>query len=79
MLGYGPWQIGSLLLRESLITTLVGFYVGSGGAPDVRLLLLTLLGAGLAAGGALALNQYIERDLDARMERTRGRPLPSET
>ncbi|HTU03187.1 MAG TPA: heme o synthase, partial [Candidatus Sulfotelmatobacter sp.] len=37
----------------------------------------TLLGAALAAGGTLALNQVIERELDARMERTRRRPLPA--
>ena len=38
---------------------------------------LTLLGIALAAGAANALNCYIERDLDALMERTRTRPLPS--
>lgn len=59
-----------------LITTLVGFYLGSHGMPDVLLLLRTLLGTALAAGGTLALNQYMERDLDALMERTRLRPLP---
>lgn len=39
-------------------------------------LVLTLLGAALAAGGTNALNQWLEREADARMERTRGRPLP---
>jgi protoheme IX farnesyltransferase len=38
----------------------------------------TLLGIALAAGAANALNCYLERDLDALMERTRGRPLPSQ-
>lgn len=58
-----------------LITTLVGFYMGS---RELRLSLLfhTLLGTALVAGGASALNQYFERDLDARMLRTRNRPLP---
>lgn len=60
-----------------LATTLVGFYLGAPGAVDYVLLLQTLLGTGLAAGGTLALNQYIEHDLDACMHRTRGRPLPS--
>jgi protoheme IX farnesyltransferase len=60
-----------------LITTVVGFYLGSGGFADYVLLSWTLVGTGLAAGGSLALNQYVERDLDARMERTRNRPLPS--
>ena len=59
-----------------LVTTLVGFYVGSVGAPDYVRLVSTLIGLGLAAGGTLALNQYLEQDVDARMERTRLRPLP---
>lgn len=59
------------------LTTLAGFYLGSRGVPDLRLMLIAVLGTGLAAGGTLALNQYMERDLDARMERTRSRPLPS--
>jgi len=59
-----------------LVTTVVGFYVGHQGAPDYARLLHLLLGTLLAAGGALALNQYWERDVDARMERTRMRPLP---
>ena len=59
-----------------LITTLVGFYMGS--QESIRLLLLahTIIGTALVAGGASALNQYFERDLDALMMRTRNRPLP---
>ena len=60
-----------------MITTMVGFYLGSSNGTDILRLVETLVGTGLAAGGTLALNQYIERDLDARMERTRTRPLPS--
>jgi protoheme IX farnesyltransferase len=60
-----------------LTTTVVGFYLGSAAPTDYWRLLVTLIGTGLAAGGTLALNQYIERDLDARMERTRNRPLPT--
>jgi len=59
-----------------LVTTLVGFYLGTPGAPDLGLLAHALLGTALAAGGTLALNQYMERDLDACMVRTRTRPLP---
>ncbi len=59
-----------------LVTTAVGFYLGTWGAPAWWPLLQTLIGTGLAAGGTIALNQYMERDLDARMERTRRRPLP---
>ncbi|MFQ5881885.1 MAG: heme o synthase [Candidatus Methylomirabilales bacterium] len=59
-----------------LVTTSVGFYLASSGVSDFVRLLQTLIGMGLAAGGTLALNQYLERDVDARMERTRLRPLP---
>jgi len=59
-----------------LVTTLVGYYVGLAGAADWTRLLHLALGTVLAAGGTLALNQYWERDVDARMERTRSRPLP---
>ena len=65
-----------------LITTLVGFYAGIGGgigglAQNLAKLGLTLLGTGLLAAGAAILNQYLERDHDARMTRTANRPLPS--
>src|SRR5512139_1459925 len=60
-----------------LASTLVGFYLGTSGFTDLWLLLKALAGTGLAASGTLALNQYLERDLDARMLRTRGRPLPA--
>lgn len=60
-----------------LLTTLVGFYVGFRGPLDLLLLLHTMLGTALLASGASALNQYLERELDARMERTEDRPLPS--
>lgn len=59
-----------------LVTTLVGYYVGLAGAPDWGRLLHVLVGTLLAAGGTLALNQYLEREVDGRMERTRARPLP---
>ncbi len=59
-----------------MITTLVGFYLASVGTPDYVRLTQTLVGLGFAAGGTLALNQYLERDVDARMQRTRRRPLP---
>lgn len=59
-----------------LITTLVGFYLGSNGAPGYLRLAHALIGTALAAAGTLALNQFLEREVDARMERTRLRPLP---
>ena len=59
-----------------LVTTLVGYYVGLDRAPDYARMLHLVIGTALAAGGTLALNQYRERDVDARMARTRSRPLP---
>lgn len=59
-----------------LITTLVGYHLGADGALDPLRVLHTLFGTALAAGGTLALNQYLERDLDGLMARTRLRPLP---
>ena len=60
-----------------LLTTLVGFYLGARGPINYLLLLHTILGTALVASGAAALNQLLERDYDARMPRTRNRPLPS--
>jgi protoheme IX farnesyltransferase len=60
-----------------VLTTLVGFYLGARGEVDALLLLHTLLGTALVAGGTSALNQYLERDIDAKMKRTRNRPLPA--
>ncbi|HSB77780.1 MAG TPA: heme o synthase [Candidatus Methylomirabilis sp.] len=59
-----------------LVTTAVGFYLGSPGPVDALRLLHSLLGTALAAGGTIALNQFLERDGDTLMERTRHRPLP---
>ncbi len=59
-----------------LVTVLVGFYVGTAGVPDPWRLLHVLVGTGLAGARSLALNQFLERDVDGRMERTRRRPLP---
>ena len=61
-----------------LITTLVGFLLGWRGPLDWMLLVATLTGTALCAGGAAALNQWWERDLDALMKRTRDRPLPAQ-
>jgi heme o synthase len=59
-----------------LLTTLVGFYLGSAERFDLWLALNTLAATALAAGGTLALNQYFERGIDALMIRTQHRPLP---
>jgi heme o synthase len=60
-----------------LITTVAGFYLGSRGRLDWLLLFHTLSATMLVAGGTAALNQYVERSLDALMRRTAGRPLPA--
>jgi protoheme IX farnesyltransferase len=62
-----------------LATTAVGYVVASRGDLSWRGLLLTVLGTALTSSGSLACNQYIERARDARMERTRHRPLPAGT
>jgi heme o synthase len=60
-----------------VITTVAGFYLGARGTLDWLLLLHTLCGTMLVAGGTAALNQYVERDMDAVMRRTALRPLPA--
>jgi heme o synthase len=60
-----------------MLTTLVGFVVASVGPVDRAALGVVLLGTGLVAAGASALNMLLERETDARMLRTRTRPLPS--
>jgi protoheme IX farnesyltransferase len=59
-----------------LITTLGGLYLASPSGVPLTLMLHTLVGTALVAGGAAALNQAWERNTDARMRRTAGRPLP---
>ncbi len=58
-----------------LLTTVATMIVAKGGFPEISTMLWTMLGGYLAAGGAGAINHYIDRDRDARMARTRGRPL----
>lgn len=60
-----------------VLTTLVGFVLGSPSPVPTSLLLHAILGTALLASGASALNQWGERRLDARMQRTQDRPLPS--
>jgi protoheme IX farnesyltransferase len=60
-----------------VITTVVGFYAGWQGPMDWLRLVHTLMGTVLLASGAAALNQLLEKDHDALMQRTMDRPLPS--
>ncbi len=72
----------SLLIKARLsllvvFTTLVGFLLGNKNGIEYGLLLGTLVGTALSACGSAALNQWWERDFDARMARTQNRPLPA--
>src|SRR5216683_5921070 len=60
-----------------LFTVAVGVVLSTGGSVPASILFHTLFGTALVAAGASALNQWIERDSDARMRRTENRPLPS--
>jgi protoheme IX farnesyltransferase len=60
-----------------LVSTLVGFYLGSTGAFHLPRLLATLLGTLLVASGTGTLNQYLERAFDSQMRRTARRPIPA--
>jgi len=59
-----------------LITTIPAMILAEQGMPPLFLMTATVLGGTLAAGGANAINCYIDRDIDAIMHRTQGRPLP---
>jgi len=58
-----------------LVTTIAPMFVA--GNPDIVLVLLVFVGGYLMAGGANAVNMYMDRDIDDRMARTRLRPIPS--
>lgn len=58
-----------------LLTTVATMFVADPAGPAFTTILWTMLGGYLAAGGAGAINQYIDRDRDARMDRTATRPL----
>ncbi len=65
------------LLPLVLMTGLPVLGMSAGGWPSAAFTVVTLLGIALAAASANTLNAYLERDLDARMERTRSRPVPA--
>lgn len=60
-----------------LVTTFVGMVVAAESLPNLRLVSWTLIGGFLAAGGSGAINQYIDRYDDTKMQRTSKRPIPS--
>lgn len=65
------------IIELLLVTTVPSMVVAARGFPPLSLILLTLLGGTLSAGGANAINCYLDRDIDQLMPRTRKRPLPT--
>ena len=65
------------ILSLLLLTALSGMFLASGGVPDASLTLAVLVGGALAAGGAHALNHYLDREIDGLMRRTHDRPVAS--
>ncbi|MCB0966709.1 MAG: heme o synthase [Ilumatobacter sp.] len=63
------------IIELLLITTVPTMVLAEGGWPSTWLVIITLIGGTLAAGGANAINMYVDRDIDRLMERTRNRPL----
>ena len=65
------------ITRLVSLTAAAGFYMAARGGIDMAGLVHTVIGTALVASGASALNQYVERDANARMRRTASRPLPA--
>jgi protoheme IX farnesyltransferase len=63
------------IIELLLVTTVPTMIVAEQGMPALWLIVCTVLGGTMAAGGANAINMYVDRDIDAVMERTKGRPL----
>lgn len=60
-----------------LVSCLTGLYIGGRGMPDGEVVFWVMLGLGMATAGATTLNNYVDRDIDSIMQRTRRRSIPS--
>jgi protoheme IX farnesyltransferase len=65
------------IIELLLVTTFPAMVVAADGIPSLWLVLATLAGGSLAAGGANTINCYLDRDIDAIMRRTHSRPIPA--
>lgn len=63
------------IIELLLVTTVPVMVVAQKGLPSIWLMAATVIGGSLAAGGANAINMYVDRDIDAVMHRTQNRPL----
>ena len=63
------------VLELLLVTTVPVMILAEGGLPDLWLVLATVIGGSMSAGSAAAFNMYLDRDIDAHMQRTENRPL----
>jgi protoheme IX farnesyltransferase len=63
------------IIELLLVTTVPTMVVAEGAMPSLWLMVATVVGGTLAAGGANAINMYVDRDIDAVMQRTQNRPL----
>ncbi|WP_184750888.1 heme o synthase [Microbacterium thalassium] len=63
------------VLELLLVTTVPVMILAQGGFPSLWLVLATVIGGSMSAGSAAAFNMYLDRDIDAHMQRTENRPL----